>query len=57
MKFAEVETLEEAKRYLLGCQEVKREALHMLCLQLGTRDELVAFIREHDIKLTGNPGR
>jgi hypothetical protein len=57
VKHTEVKTLENAKAYLLERRTVSREALHMLCLQLSARDELLAFIREHNIKLYGPPGR
>ena len=57
MKHTEFKTLEDAKAYLLERGTVSREVLHMLCLQLSARDELLAFVREHNIKLYGPPGR
>lgn len=57
MNHTEVETLEDAKAYLLERGTVSREALHILCLQLDARAELLAFVREHNIRLTGTPGR
>ena len=57
MNFTQVRTLEDAKAYLLERGTVRREVLHMLCLQLRAKDELLAFVREHNIQLTGTPGR
>ncbi len=53
----QVRTVADAKAFLLERGTVSRETLHTLCLQLSARDELLAFVREHDIKLTGEPGR
>ena len=57
MNHVQVRTLEDAKAYLLERGTVSREVLHMLCLQLSARDELLTFVRENNIKLTGTPGR
>lgn len=57
MNRMQVRTIADAKAYLLERGTVTREALHTLCLQLRAKDELIAFVREHNIKLTGSPGR
>lgn len=57
MNLAQVETIEDAKKYLLERGTVTREVLHTLCLQFDATKELLAFVREHKIELTGRPGR
>ena len=55
MTFGQIRTLADAREWLLGEPEVRREQAHMLGLMFGA-EVITGLIRELDIKLTGKPG-